>query len=96
MKIILQASKNLNFVFIDDLLMTGLAVEAANMDNALNNPGNVVELFDFGNAFLHLHLGNADRLLDENSGYYSPILICAFNLLPEQVDLRLSRKLNQY
>ena len=85
MKIILPAIKNLAFNFIDDLLVTGLAVESANIDNLITSPGNVVEVYDIANVFLEMHLGDADRLFDENIGFFSPMLIGAFDLSPEQV-----------
>ena len=86
MKVLHPASKNLDFNFIDDLLVTGLAVEAANLDDAVTSPaGNVVELYDIANVFLSMHLSDAERLFDEHVGYFSPMLIGAFDLSPEEV-----------
>ena len=95
MKIILPAIKNLAFNFIDDLLVTGLAVESANIDNLITNPENIVEIYDIAYVFHTMHLDDVERLLDENVGFFSPILIGAFDLSPQQVGLKPSYNLSQ-
>ena len=89
MKIILPAIKNLAFNFIDDLLVTGLAVELANIDNLITNPENIVEIYDIAYVFHTMHLDDVERLFDENVGFFSPILIGAFDLSPQQVGSNL-------
>ena len=80
-------------IFIDDLLITGLALESIYLENVENienienvkSPSKIVELFDWSFTFLTMHTDETSRLLDPNIGYYSPMLLVAFNLQPEQV-----------
>ena len=80
-------------IFIDDLLITGLALESIYLENVENienienvkGPSKIVELFDWSFTFLTMHTDETSRLLDPNIGYYSPMLLVAFNLQPEQV-----------
>ena len=87
MELILSTAKNLKYNFIDDMFVTGLAVESTHINNLIDSPDNVVEFYDIANVFLAKHMGNAQRLFDEDDGYFSPMLIAAFDLSPEQVGL---------
>jgi hypothetical protein len=42
--------------------------------------------YDIGNAFLARHTSETDKLFDDTIGYFSPMLIAAFDLTPEQVN----------
>ena len=98
-------------IFIDDLLITGLALESIYLENVenvenienienvekdknvenikniknLKSPSKIVELFDWSFTFLTMHTDETSRLLNPNIGYFSPMLLVAFNLQPEQV-----------
>ena len=99
--------RNLPFLFIDDLLITGLALESIytenveknvdknveknvekNIDkNVDKNPSKIVELFDWSASFLTMHTSETERLLDPDLPYFSPMLMVAFNLTPDQVTI---------
>ena len=64
-------------LFIDDVLVTGLAVEGAMPQ---------IDLLGWNDAFLSNHMQAKDELLDENSGYFAPELMAAFDLKPEEVE----------
>ncbi len=85
MKMILSATKKLPFNFIDDLLLTGLAVESIYVDNVDENPSKIVDIYDCANVFLAMHMGEKEKLFDADLPYFSPMLIAAFDLTPNQV-----------
>ena len=85
MRLILESTQKLPFNFIDDLLLTGLAVEDIYFTNVDSDPLKIVELYVWSNVFLAMHTGEMDKLFDANSRYFSPMLMAAFDLTPEQV-----------
>jgi len=85
MKLILESTQKLPFNFIDDLLLTGLAVEDIYLSNVDKDPSKIVELYDWSNVFLAMHMGETEKLFDAKTPYFSPMLMAAFDLTPEQV-----------
>ncbi len=85
MKLILESTQKLPFNFIDDLLLTGLAVEDIYKTNVDKDPSKIVELYDWSNVFLAMHTGEMEKLFDAKIPYFSPMLMAAFDLTPEQV-----------
>jgi hypothetical protein len=65
--------------------MTGLAVESIYFENVDKNPSKIVELFDWSASFLTMHTSETERLFDADLPYFSPMLMVAFNLTPDQV-----------
>jgi hypothetical protein len=77
--------RKLPFIFIDDLLMTGLALESIFAENVEKNSSKIVELFDWSACFLTMHTSETGNLFNEQLAYYSPMLMVAFDLTPDQV-----------
>ena len=65
---ILSKLKNLNYLFIDDLLLTGIAAKG------------VTSHYDWGKSFLEFHIDSSDRLLSPKKSFYSPELLAAMDL----------------
>lgn len=87
MKIVLEYTKKLPFIFIDDLLVTGLAVEAIYNENVNKEPSKLVELYEWSNVFLHMHTSEEEKLFDKTIGFYSPMLLVAINLNTTQIEI---------
>ena len=64
--------------------MTGLATEWI-FENSNEESSKTVDLFDWSNTFLTMHTSETEKLLDANLAYFSPMLMVAFNLTPQQV-----------
>lgn len=77
---ILSTINQLDLIFIDDLLLTGLAVEKYNSRNL-----DSIDLYDWSHVFLHTHTSEEENLFNPNIGYYSPEMLVAINLQPNKV-----------
>ena len=62
-------------------------MESVNSENAIVSPENVVELYDMSYVFLTLHDHESERLFDYSNGYFSPIIIAAYDLTTQQVPI---------
>jgi len=65
--------------------MTGLALESLYNKNVDKKPSKIVELFDWSASFLTMHTSETEKLFDADLPYFSPMLMVAFNLTPDQV-----------
>lgn len=72
-----RIERSLDPLFIDDVLVTGLAVEGAMPQ---------IEILAWNDAFLANHMQAKEELMEEGSGYFSPELMAAFDLKPEEVE----------
>ena len=63
------------YLFVDDVFMTGLARE--------RREG--IDLYDWSGSFLIKHMDDEERLLDPESGFYSPLLMVAFDIKAEDI-----------
>ena len=77
-KILLRVEK-LNYLFIDDLLLTGIAAEG------------VTTHYDWSDSFLEQHTDSTTELLSTTNSFYSPQLLAAINLNSTSI-LQLQRK----
>ena len=46
---------------------------------------NVIELYDISFSFLAMHTSEMENLFDDTIGYFSPILLAAFDLNAQKV-----------
>ena len=79
MKKILSKIEYLNYLFIDDLMLTGIAAYG------------VTTHYDMSSSFLEAHTGSKEPLLSENTSIYTPELLAAMNLNSSSI-LTLWRK----
>ena len=77
-KILLRVEK-LNYLFIDDLLLTGIAAEG------------ITTHYDWSDSFLEQHTDSTTELLSTTNSFYSPQLLAAINLNSTSI-LQLQRK----
>ena len=77
-KILVQVEK-LNYLFIDDLLLTGIAAQG------------VATHYDLSNSFLEHHTDSTSELLSPANSFYTPELLAAMNLNSTSI-LQLQRK----
>ena len=73
MKMILSKIEDLNYLFIDDLMLTGIAAEG------------VTTHYDMSNSFLESHTGSKEQLLSKNTSFYTPQLLAAMDLSPSSI-----------
>ena len=63
-----------------------MAVESVNVgENDVVE--NVIELYDISFSFLAMHTSEMENLFDDTIGYFSPILLAAFDLNAQKVNL---------
>ena len=60
--------KHLDYLFIDDLLLTGIAAKG------------ITSHYDWGKSFLEFHIDSSDMLLSPKKSFYTPELLAAMNL----------------
>lgn len=77
-QMVLQKVKKLPFLFIDDVLLTGIAAEGA------------ADYFHWNQYFLNNHNESAAELFDPKDRHYFPELMAAFNL--EEEGIRIIHK----
>ena len=68
MKKILSKIEDHNYLFIDDLMLTGIAAHG------------VTTHYDISSSFLESHTGSKEQLLSANSSVYTPQLLAAMDL----------------
>ena len=68
MKRIVSRLDNLNYLFIDDLLVTGIAAKG------------ITDHYDWSKSFLESHTDSAAEILSPNEPLYTPELLAAMNL----------------
>ena len=73
-----RCRNDLGPLFIDDVLVTGLAVEGAMPQ---------IDILGWNDAFLANHMQARDELMDDTSGYFAPELMAAFDLTTEEVEV---------
>ena len=79
MKKVLAKVENMNYLFIDDLLLTGIAAKG------------ITSHYDWSKGFLESHIDSAENLLSPSSLFYTPELLAAINLNSTSI-LHLHRK----
>ena len=68
MKKILSKIEDLNYLFIDDLMLTGIAAYG------------LTTHYDMSSTFLESHTDSKEKLLSENTSMYTPQLLAAMDL----------------
>ena len=68
MKKILSKIEDLNYLFIDDLMLTGIAAYG------------LTTHYDMSSTFLESHTDSKEKLLSENTAMYTPQLLAAMDL----------------
>ena len=56
----------------------------------------MVELYDWADVFLARHTSETERLFDKNLAYFSPMLMAAFDLTPEQMETLYNKSVMCY
>ena len=79
---ILPILEKLNYLYIDDLLVTGIAAKG------------VTAHYDWSKSFLESHTDSSDALLSPHLAFYTPELLAAMNLNATSI-LQLHKKANK-
>ena len=82
MKNILAHLENFNYLFIDDVLMTGIVAKG------------ITSHYDFSDCFLNSHTDSTYELLSPTQTFYTPQLLAAMDLNATSI-MRLQTKAKQ-